>query len=156
MPNFFRKLLEYQLAYQSLDKKYSEQAVLVQEASEALRASESHVAELQKEMKALKQNCDSDIQLVVRGVVLQYEQRLSSEQSRAQAQQTTIIELQEQIQVLQQSLSSQRELPSVDVTQEGENLRDQIFNYVPGTVNTNRGAAVYDSLDQPYSFQNHI
>ena len=53
-------------------------------------------------------------------------------------QQTTIAELQGQIQVLQVSLSSQRELPSVGVTQEGENLRDQIFNYVPGTVNTNR------------------
>ena len=32
---------EYQLAYQTLDKKYSEQAVLVHEASEALKASES-------------------------------------------------------------------------------------------------------------------
>ena len=58
---------EYQLAYQSLDKKYSEQAVLVLEASEALKASQSHVEELQKEMDALKQNRDSDIQLAVRG-----------------------------------------------------------------------------------------
>ena len=147
---------EYQLAYQSLDKKYSEQAVLVQEASEALKASESHVAELQKEMNALKQNRDSDIQLAVGGTVLQYEQCLSSEQSRVQAQQTTIAELQGQIQALQVSLSSQRELPSVGVTQEGENLRDQIFNYVPGTVNTKRGAVVYDSPDQPYSFQKHV
>ena len=77
---------EYQLAYQSLDKKYSEQAFLVHEASEALKASQSHVEELQKEMNALKQNRESDIQLAVRGVVLQYEQRLTSEQSRAQAQ----------------------------------------------------------------------
>ena len=98
----------------------------------------------------------TDIQLAVRGVVLQYEQHLSSEQSRAQAQQSTIAELQGQIQALQVSLSSQRELPSVGVTQEGENLRDQIFNYVPGTVNTKRGAAVYDSPDQPYSFQKHV
>ena len=45
---------EYQLAYQSLDKKYSEQAVLVHEASEALKASESHTKELQKELDALK------------------------------------------------------------------------------------------------------
>ena len=50
---------EYQLAYQSLDKKYSEQAVLVHEASKALKASQSRVEELQKEMDALKQNCDS-------------------------------------------------------------------------------------------------
>ena len=39
---------------------------------------------------------------------------------------------------------------------EGENLRDQIFNYIPGTVNIKRGAAVYDSPDQPYSFQKHV
>ena len=39
---------EYQLAYQSLDKKYSEQAVLVHEASEALKVSESRTKELQK------------------------------------------------------------------------------------------------------------
>ena len=77
----------------------------------------------------------------------------------AQAQQTTIAELQGQIQALQESLSSQRDLPSVpsvDATGEGENLRDQIFNYIPGNVNTKRGAAVYDSPDQPYSFQKHI
>ena len=146
---------EYQLAYQSLDKKYSEQAVLVHEASEALKASQSCVEELQREMDALKQNRDSDIQLAVGGAVLQYEQRLMSEQSRAQAQQSTIAELQGQIQVLQLSLS-QRELPSVGATQEGENLREQIFNYVPGTVNTKRGATVYDSPDQPYSFQKHV
>ena len=106
---------EYQLAYQSLDKKYSEQAVLVHEASEALKASQSHVEELQKEMDALKQNRDSDIQLAVGGVVLQYEQHLTSEQSQAQAQQSTIAELQGQIQAFQVSLS-QRELPSVGVT----------------------------------------
>ena len=69
---------EYQLAYQSLDKKYSEQAVLVHEASKALKASQSHVEELQKEMDARKQNRDSDIQLAVGGMVLQYEQCLSS------------------------------------------------------------------------------
>ena len=48
---------EYQLAYQSLDEKYSQQAVLVKEASEALKASESCVAELQEEVNALKQTC---------------------------------------------------------------------------------------------------
>ena len=150
---------EYQLAYQSLDKKYSEQAVLVLEASEALKASQSHVEELQKEMDALKQNCDSNIQLSVGGTVLQYEQHLSSEHSQAQAHQTTIAELQGQIQALQESLSRQRDLPSVPsvgVTQERENLRDKVFNFVPGTVNTKRGATVYDLPDQPYSFQKHV
>ena len=73
---FQESATEYQLAYQSLDKKYSEQAVLVHEASEVLKASQSHVEELQKEMDALKQNRDSDIQLAVGGAVLQYEQHL--------------------------------------------------------------------------------
>ena len=150
---------EYQLTYQSLDKKYSEQAVLVHEALEALKASESHAKELQKELDALKKNHESDIQMAVGGAVLQYEELLSTEQSRAQDQQVTIAELQGQIQALQESITSQKDLPSVPsegVTQEGENLRDKVFNYVPGTVNTRRGAAVYDSPDQPYSFQKHV
>ncbi len=150
---------EYQLAYQELDKKYSEQAVLVQEASEALRTSESHTKELRKELDALKKDRDSDIQMAVGGAVLQFEQRLSEEQSRAQEQQTIIAELQGQIQALQESITSQRDLPSVPsegVSQEGNNLREGVFNYVPGTVNTRRGAAVYESPDQAYSFQKHV
>ena len=150
---------EYQLAYQTLDKKYSEQAVLVHEASEALKASEDQTKELQKELDALKKNRESDIELAVGGAVLQYEELLSSEQSRAQDQQATIAELKGQIQAMQESLTSQKDLPSVPsegATQEGENLREKVFNYVPGTVNIRRGAAVYDSPDQPYSFQKHV
>ena len=155
--NFFQETVtEYQLAYQSLDEKYTHQAALVQEASEALKASESHVAELQQEVNALKQTRDTDIQQAVGQVVSQYEQRLSTEQSHAQEQQSAIAELQGQMQVLQVSLSSWRELPSVGATQEGVNLRDEIFNYVPGTVNTNRGAAVYQYPDQVFSFQKHV
>ena len=82
----------------------------------------------------------------------QYEQKLSMEQSHTQAHQSAIAELQGQMQVLQVSLTSQRDLPSVGVTQEGVNLRDEVFNYVPGTVNTNWGAAVYESPDQAFSF----
>ena len=50
---------EYQLAYQSLDEKYTHQAVFVKEASEALKASESHVTVLQEELMALKHSRDS-------------------------------------------------------------------------------------------------
>ena len=46
---------------------------LVKEASEALKASESHVTELQEEVDALKQSRESDIQQAVRQVVSQYE-----------------------------------------------------------------------------------
>ena len=78
---------EYQLVYQSLDAKYTHQAVLVKEASEALKASESHVAELQEELMALKQNRNNDIQQAVGQVVSQYEQKLSTEQSHTQEHQ---------------------------------------------------------------------
>ena len=47
-------------------------------------------------------------------------------------------------------------VPSEGVTQEGKNLRDKVFNYVPGTVNIRRGTVMYDSPDQPYSFQKHV
>ena len=35
-------------------------------------------------------------------------------------------------------------------------MREEIFNYLPGTVNTQRGAAVYKSQDQPFSFQKQV
>ena len=76
---FFQEVVtEYQLAYQSLDEKYSHQAALVKEASEALKASESHVEELQEEVMALKQTCETDTQQAVRQAVSQYKQRLST------------------------------------------------------------------------------
>ena len=89
---------EYQLAYQSLDEKYTHQAVLVKEASEALKASESRVAELQEEVMALKHTRETDIQQAVGQTVSQYEQRLSTEQSRTQEHQSAIAELQGQVQ----------------------------------------------------------
>ena len=58
--------------------------------------------------------------------------------------------------MLQVSLASQRDLPSVGATQEGVNLRDEVFNYVPGTVNTNWDAVVYSLPDQAFSFQKHV
>ena len=105
---------------------------------------------------ALKQARETDIQQAVGQAVSQYEQQLTMEQSHAQEHQLTIAELQGQVQALQVSLTSQRDLPSVGVTQEGVNLRDEVFNYVPGTVNTNWGAAVYDLPDQAFSFQKHV
>ena len=104
----------------------------------------------------MHQNCDKDIQLAVGQAVVNYEQKLSMEQSHIQTQQSAIAELQGQVQALQVSLASQRDLPSVGTTQEGVNLRDEVFNYVPGTVNTNRGAAVYQSPEQAFSFQKHV
>ena len=52
---------EYQLAYQSLEEKYNYQAVLVKEASEALKAPEIHVSVMQEELMALQCNHEADI-----------------------------------------------------------------------------------------------
>ena len=69
---------EYQLAYQSLDEKYTHQAVLVKEASEALKASESHVSVLQEELMALQHNHKADIRKAFGNVVSQYEHQLTT------------------------------------------------------------------------------
>ena len=91
---------QYQLAYQSLDEKYTHQSVLVKEASEALKASESHVTELLEEAMALKQTCETDIQQAIGQAVSQYEQHLSMEHSHAQEHQSAIARLQGQVQAL--------------------------------------------------------
>ena len=77
-------MTELQKAYQSLDEKYTHPSILVKEASEALKASESHVTKLQGELKALLQNRNKDIQVAVSQTVVDYEQKLSKEQSHIQ------------------------------------------------------------------------
>ena len=72
---------EYQLAYQSLDEKYTFQAVLVKEASEALKVSESRVSVLQEELMALQHNREADIRKAVGNTVSQYEHQLTTVQS---------------------------------------------------------------------------
>ena len=154
---FFQDLaLQYQSAYQSLEDQYNQQAILVKEASEALKASESHVSAMQEELMTLKHSPEADIQRAVGNVVSQYEHQLSSAQSRTCDHQSAITQLQEQVQALQVSLASQWDLPSVGTFQREVDLREEVFNFVPGTVNTNRGAVVYHSPDQPFQFQKQV
>ena len=145
---------EYQMAYQSLDEKYTHQAVLVNKASEALKASESCVSVLQEELIALKHWCEADIHKAVGQAVSQYKQQLTTPQSPTRKHQSAITQLQGQVQALQISLASQKDLPSVGATQEEVDLREEVFNFVLGTVNTNRGTVVYSSPDQPFSSKN--
>ena len=42
------------------------------------------------------------------------------------------------------------------ITQEEVDLREEVFNYIPGMVNTNSGVAVYHSPDQPFQFQKRV
>ena len=134
---------EYQLTYQSLDEKYTHQAVLVKEASEALKASESCVFMLQEELTALKHSRKADIHKAVGQVVSQYEHQLTTVQSCTRKHQSAITQLQGQV-------------PSMGASQEEVDLREEVFNFIPGMVNTNRGAAVYSSPDQPFQFQKQV
>ena len=89
---FFQDVVaEYQLAYQSLDEKYTHQAILVKEASEALKASESCVSVLQEELMALQCNHEANIHQAVGQVVSQYEHQLQSAQSLTCEHQTEIM-----------------------------------------------------------------
>ena len=65
-----------------------------------------------------------------------------------------IKQLQDKISMLEVTSTSQANLPSVATSnpQEVCGLHSQIFDYVPGTVNTKREAAKYDSQDQAFSF----
>ena len=66
------------------------QAILVKEASEALKASESHVSAMQEELMTLKRNREADIQRAVGNMVSQYEHQLSSAQSHTRDHQSAI------------------------------------------------------------------
>ena len=125
--------VKYQMAYQSLEDKYTHQAVLMKEASEALKASESHVSAMQEELITLRHNREVDIQRAVGNMVSQYEHQLFSVQSRTCDHQSAIAQLQEQVQALQVSLASQRDLPSVGTSQREVDLWEEVFNFITPT-----------------------
>ena len=54
------------MAYQSLEDKYTHQAILMKEASEALKASESHVSAMQEELMTLKHGI---VKLISKGLL---------------------------------------------------------------------------------------
>ena len=92
---------------------------------------------MQQELLALKHNREADIQRAVSNVVSQYQQQLSSAQSCTRNHQSAIVQLRDQVQMLQLSLASRGDLPSVGTSQGEADLREEVFNFVPGTVNTN-------------------
>ena len=159
MPSSSRMLqLSCQQAYQSLDEKYTHQSVLVKEASEALKASESRVTELQGELKALLQNPRQRHPSSCRSggsPIMSRNSQRSSPASKPSNQR--LLSCRDKFRCSRFLWVAKGNLPSVGrSTQEGVNLRDEVFNYVPGTVNTNRGAAVYQSPEQAFSFQKHV
>ena len=168
---FHNAALSYQDAYEALQEqqvelqtKFSEQAQLVQEASDALRANEVESAaqqqELMSELTTLRDQREVDIQHTVGQAVVQYREQLESaqttQQQRDREHQQSIHRLQEQVRALEVSLAAQATLPSVASSSSQTELCREVFNIVPGTVNTRRGAAQYESPDQAFSFQKQV
>ena len=98
--------MDYQVAYHSLEDRYTHQAVLMKEASETLQASESQTSAMQQELLAFKHNREADIQRAVRNAVSQYQQHLSSAQFCTCNHQSAIMQLRDQVWTLQLSLAS--------------------------------------------------
>ena len=69
-----------------------------------------------------------------------------------------IQKLQNKIQSLEISLASQVNLLSMGVTQshDGSGLCNEVFNFMPGMVNKQRGMMWYDSQDQTFSFHKQV
>ena len=112
------------------------------------------------ELTTLRNQREADIQQAVGQAVVQYRDQLSSaqatQQQRDQEHQQLIHRLQEQVRALEVSLAGQATLPSVASSSSQTELRWEVFNIVPGTVNTRRGAAQYESPDQAFSFQKQV
>ena len=168
---FHNAALSYQDAYEALQlqqvelqTKFTEQAQLVQEASEALKAVEAESTarqqELATELTTLRNQREADIQQAIGQAVVQYHDQLSSaqamQQQRDREHQQSIQRLQEQVRALEVSLAGQATLPSVAASSSQTGLRQEIFNILPGTVNPRRGAAQYESQDQAFSFQKQV
>ena len=158
---FYQDLtVELQTAYDTLESRFTQQARLMEEASGALHTAEMEASRKQRELLKLQKDHEADIQLAVGKAVFEYKEQLAAakqkQQSKDRKHQQMVHRLQDQVHALELSLASHATLPSIRPTKEEADLWEEIFNYLPGTVNTRRGAAVYESQDQPFSFRKQV
>ena len=126
----------------------------------SIHAAESQASKRQQELLKLQKDHEADIQSAVGEVVYEYREQLVATKQRQQFKdckhQQMVHQLQDQFRTLELLLASHATLPSVRTTKEEADLWEEIFNYLPGTVNIQRGAAIYESQDQPFSFQKQV
>ena len=160
---FHNAALGYQDAYEALQQqqeelqsRFTEQAKLVQKASEVLKAAYVESSARQQEIIALQSQWEADIQHAIGQAVLEYQDQLSSAQSNLQQRdrehQQSIQKLQDQVWALELSLAGQATLPSVAASSSKAGLHQEVFNILPGTINQCRGAAQYKSQDKAFLF----
>ena len=145
---------------EELQHRYTQQAQLVEEASEALRAAEAESSLRHQEFVTLQQQWEADIQHAIDKAMSQYQLQLSSAKSSLQQKdqeyQHSIQKLQDQVHSLELLLAGQATLPSVGTSHTRSGLCEEVFNILPGTVNSCRGAAQYNSQDQAFSFHKQV
>ena len=152
--------VELQNAYDTLQKRFNHQSRLMEEASGALRAAETQASRRQQELFEVQKDYEANVQQAIGEAVMEYREQLAiakkDRQLKDHEHQRVVHKLQDQVRALELSLAGQATLPSVRHTQEGADLRKEVFDYLPGTVNTRRGAAVYDTQDQAFSFRKQV
>ena len=120
--------------------------------------------EVQKSIKLLNAQHEhqTEIKRAVHKAVEQYKVQLNAAHSHLQSKdsehQLMMQKLQDKIQSLEVSLASQANLPSMGVSQsqDGASLHKEVFNFLPGTINKQRGVAQYESKHQTFSFQKQV
>ena len=159
--------LDYQNAYEALhvqqaelQSRYSQQAHLIKEASEAIKSAEAEASRRHQELLDAQHSHDANIKSAVNKAIEQYQSKLHNAQSSLQVKdpehQQAIQKVQDKIQMLELSLASQVNLPLVGDSRSGSGLRDEVFNFIPGTVNKQWGVVHYDSQDQAFSFHKQV
>ena len=152
--------VELQTAYDNLQKRFNQQSRLMEEASGVLRAAESQASRRQRELFEVQRDYEANVQQAIGEAVMEYREQLAiakkDRQLKDHEHQQVVHKLQDQVHALELSLAGQATLPSVRHTQEGADLWKEVFDYLPGTVNTRRGAAMYDTQDQAFSFRKQV
>ena len=118
--------VELQTAYQTLERRFTQQARLMEEASGALHAAESQASKRQQELLKLQKDREADIQLAVGEVVYEYREQLAAakqkQQSKDHKHQQMVHQLQDQVRALELTLASHTTLPSVRPIKEEADL----------------------------------
>ena len=141
--------VEVQMAYDTLQNRFAQQACLMEEASEALHATVSQASKRQWELLNVQKDHEANVQQAIGKAVVEYREQLTmakqNQQTKDRDYKQTVHKLQDQVHALELSLAGHTTLSSVRHTQEEADLWEEVFNYLPGTVNTRRGAALYDT-----------
>ena len=124
----------------------------------AIQAMEAETKQRHQDLLDVQCGKHFEFDQAISSAVEQYKVQLNTAQNKLQAcdweHQLMIQQLQDKISLLEVTLASQAHLPLVATSnnQEVQGLCNQVFDYIPGTINTKQGTAKYDSQDQAFSF----